>query len=49
MDMMHINQIRLGKMAIFCYLIGDEDSKNFALIDPAFETDRILADNLKGA
>lgn len=31
-------------MANFCYLIGDEDSKTCALIDPAFETDRILAE-----
>jgi glyoxylase-like metal-dependent hydrolase (beta-lactamase superfamily II) len=31
-------------MANFCYLIGDEASKTCALIDPAFETDRILAE-----
>ena len=41
---MQIKQIRLAKMANFCYLIGDEDSKTCALIDPAFETDRILAE-----
>ena len=41
---MQIKQIRLAKMANFCYLIGDEVSKNCALIDPAFETDRILAE-----
>ena len=29
-------------MATFCYLIGDKASKTCALIDPAFETDRIL-------
>ena len=29
-------------MATFCYLIGDRNSKTCALIDPAFETDRIL-------
>ena len=29
-------------MANFCYLIGDEATKTCALIDPAFETDRIL-------
>ena len=40
---MQIIQIRLVKMANFCYLIGDEDSKTCALIDPAFETGRILA------
>ena len=46
---MQIKQIRLVKMANFCYLIGDEDSKTCALIDPAFETDRILkaADELR--
>jgi glyoxylase-like metal-dependent hydrolase (beta-lactamase superfamily II) len=31
-------------MANFCYLIGDEGSKTCALIDPAFETDRILTE-----
>ena len=29
-------------MANFCYLIGDEATKTCALIDPAFETNRIL-------
>jgi len=41
---MQIKQIRLVKMANFCYLVGDEGTKNCALIDPAFETDRILAE-----
>ena len=40
---MVIKQIRLSKMAVFCYLIGDEVSKTCALIDPASETDRILS------
>jgi glyoxylase-like metal-dependent hydrolase (beta-lactamase superfamily II) len=31
-------------MANFCYLVGDDGSKTCALIDPAFETDRILAE-----
>ena len=31
-------------MAVFCYLIGDENSKTCALIDPAFDTDRILSE-----
>ena len=31
-------------MVNFCYLVGDEASKACALIDPAFETDRILSD-----
>lgn len=29
-------------MATFCYLVGDRASRTCALIDPAFETDRIL-------
>jgi glyoxylase-like metal-dependent hydrolase (beta-lactamase superfamily II) len=41
---MKIQQIRLNRMANFCYLIGDEASKTCALIDPAFETGRILAE-----
>jgi len=41
---MQIKQIRLVKMANFCYLVGDEGSQTCALIDPAFETDRILAE-----
>lgn len=39
---MEIKQIRLAKMATFCYLIGDRASRTCALIDPAFDTDRIL-------
>ncbi|NNL78318.1 MAG: MBL fold metallo-hydrolase [Desulfobacterales bacterium] len=39
---MKIKQILLSKMANFCYLMGDEATKTCALIDPAFETDRIL-------
>ncbi len=31
-------------MVNFCYLVGDRASKTCALIDPAFETDRILAE-----
>ena len=31
-------------MVNFCYLVGDEALKACALIDPAFETDRILAE-----
>ena len=45
---MNIHQIKLSKMATFCYLIGDEASHTCALIDPAFDTEKILnkADNL---
>ena len=41
---MEIKQIKLSRMAIFCYLIGDEITKTCALIDPAFDTDQILAE-----
>lgn len=40
---MDIHQIKLASMANFCYLIGDPATKTCGLIDPAFETDRILA------
>jgi hydroxyacylglutathione hydrolase len=37
-----IIQIKLAKMATYCYLVGDVENAECALIDPAFETDRIL-------
>ncbi len=39
---MVVHQIKVGKMAVFCYLIGDEDSRTCAVVDPAFETDKVL-------
>ncbi len=39
---MKIIQIKLTKMATFCYLVGDKTTKTCALIDPAFETKKIL-------
>ncbi|MFC1884394.1 MBL fold metallo-hydrolase [Thermodesulfobacteriota bacterium] len=39
---MIVKQMKLSKMAVFCYLTGDEASKTCALIDPAFDTRRIL-------
>jgi len=39
---MIVEQIKLPKMDTFCYVIGDENSKTCALIDPAFDTKRIL-------
>ena len=38
---MDIKQLKLSRMATFCYLVGDGDV--CALIDPAFDTKRILA------
>ena len=45
---MLVKQIKLSRMAVFCYLIGDEKTRTCALIDPAFETDRILAEAKAG-
>lgn len=41
---MEIKQIRLARMAVCCYLLGDRASQTCALIDPAFEADRILSE-----
>ena len=30
-------------MTTYCYLVADEDSRTCALIDPAFDTDRLIA------
>ncbi len=40
---MYVRQIKLTKMDTFAYLVGDEASRTCALIDPAFDTDHILA------
>ena len=40
--MIIIKQLRVGIMATFCYIVGDEETMECALIDPAFETNRIL-------
>ena len=45
---MEIKQIKLTKMATFCYLVGDGASKTCALIDPAFDTKKILDEVEKG-
>jgi glyoxylase-like metal-dependent hydrolase (beta-lactamase superfamily II) len=39
---MIIEQILVTRMAVFCYLIGDPDSGEAALIDPGGEVDKIL-------
>jgi hydroxyacylglutathione hydrolase len=39
---MIVKQIKLSKMDTFCYLVGDKKTKTCALIDPAFDTQRIL-------
>jgi len=39
---MIIQQIKLSKMATFCYLVADESSGTCGLIDPAFDTGQLL-------
>lgn len=39
---MIVKQIKLSKMDTFCYLVGDTRTQTCALIDPAFDTARIL-------
>ena len=39
---MIVKQIKLSKMDTFCYLVGDKNTKTCALIDPAFDTQRVL-------
>ncbi len=39
---MIIEQILVGHMAVFCYLIGDEKSGEAVLVDPASDFDKIL-------
>ena len=41
---MEIRQVRLKKLAVFAYIIRDEPTNTCALVDPAFETDRILGE-----
>lgn len=41
--MLTVTQIKLSKMDTFGYLVSDPETASAALIDPAFDTDRILA------
>lgn len=40
---MFIEQIQVGRMAVFAYLVGDEESGEAIVIDPADDTDEIIA------
>lgn len=40
---MVIEQIKVGLMDVFCYLLGDENTGNAILIDPSSDFDRITA------
>lgn len=39
---LEIRQIPVGAMAVFCYAVYDAEAKVCALVDPAFETEKIL-------
>jgi len=40
---MIVRQLEVGRLAVFCYILGCEETKRAALVDPAAEADRILA------
>jgi hydroxyacylglutathione hydrolase len=40
---MFIEQRQVGQMAVFAYLVGDEESGDAFVIDPAADTDEIIA------
>ncbi len=41
---MDVKQIYLPRMANFCYLVGDEQTRTCGVIDPAFDAKKILAE-----
>lgn len=41
---MIVKQIEVGRLAVFCYILGCPGTKRAALVDPAADADRILAE-----
>jgi glyoxylase-like metal-dependent hydrolase (beta-lactamase superfamily II) len=41
---MIVKQYEVGNFAVFCYLIGDEETKEGLLIDPADDADRLISE-----
>ncbi len=41
---MFLRQLQVGSMAVFAYIVGDRESRSGLVIDPAAETDRIIAE-----
>jgi len=41
---MIFNQYEVGHFSVFCYLIGDEESKEALFIDPADDTDMLISE-----
>ena len=39
---MQIEQIRIGRLAVFCYLVADKETKTCAVIDPGADPKKIL-------
>ena len=42
MDLLYFRQISVGYMGNFIYLIGDKDTKECAMVDPAWDVDAVL-------
>ena len=41
---MIVKQYEVGNFAVFCYLLGDEETKEGLLIDPAADADRLISE-----
>ena len=41
---MIFNQYEVGNFSVFCYLIGDEETREALFIDPAEDTDRLISE-----
>jgi glyoxylase-like metal-dependent hydrolase (beta-lactamase superfamily II) len=41
---MIFNQYEVGHFSVFCYLVGDEESKEALFIDPADDTDMLISE-----
>lgn len=41
---MVVKQYEVGNFAVFCYLVGDEDTKEGLFIDPADDADSLISD-----
>lgn len=41
---MIFNQYEVGNFSVFCYLIGDEETREALVIDPADDTDRLISE-----
>jgi hydroxyacylglutathione hydrolase len=43
-EKMIVKQFEVGNFAVFCYLIGDEETKEGLFIDPADDADRLISE-----